>query len=173
MPAYEETFSEGQRISVRGEDFMITGVKPSDNGRHLLYSKGLSELVKDQQFIFDTSIDKDIVLVDPKKMHFIPDTYNGYMFSKLYIENAMRCNPLTSDKLSICTRAAFNKADYQLTPTWKAMQLPRPRFLIADGVGLGKTIEVGILAHLQSSVFKLSKDLIDSIHEEGIVAYTS
>ena len=30
-----------------------------------------------------------------------------------------------------------------------------------------------ITAHLQSSVFKLSKDLIDSIHEEGIVAYTS
>ena len=30
-----------------------------------------------------------------------------------------------------------------------------------------------LLAHLQSSVFKLSKDLIDSIHEEGIVAYTS
>ena len=29
------------------------------------------------------------------------------------------------------------------------------------------------VAHLQSSVFKLSKDLIDSIHEEGIVAYTS
>ena len=144
MPAYEETFSEGQRICVRGEDFMITGVKPSDNGRHLIYTKGLSELVKDQQFIFDTGIDKDIVLVDPKKMHFIQDTYNGYMLSKLYIENAMRCNPLTSGMLSICTKAAFNKADYQLTPTWKAMQLPRPRFLIADGVGLGKTIEVGI-----------------------------
>ena len=30
-----------------------------------------------------------------------------------------------------------------------------------------------VMAHLQSSVFKLSKDLIDSIHEEGIVAYTS
>ena len=29
------------------------------------------------------------------------------------------------------------------------------------------------MAHLQSSVFKLSKDLIDSIHEEGVVAYTS
>ena len=34
-------------------------------------------------------------------------------------------------------------------------------------------IEKEIMAHLQSSVFKLSKDLIDSIHEEGIVAYTS
>ena len=34
-------------------------------------------------------------------------------------------------------------------------------------------IKMKITAHLQSSVFKLSKDLIDSIHEEGIVAYTS
>ena len=39
---------------------------------------------------------------------------------------------------------------------------------------LGLTLEgKDFLAHLQSSVFKLSKDLIDSIHEEGIVAYTS
>ena len=44
----------------------------------------------------------------------------------------------------------------------------------------GKILDIGAvnqngktLAHLQSSVFKLSKDLIDSIHEEGIVAYTS
>ena len=35
------------------------------------------------------------------------------------------------------------------------------------------SIKWKIVAHLQSSVFKLSKDLIDSIHEEGIVAYTS
>lgn len=137
-------FSEGQRICVRGEDFMITGIRPSDNGGHLLRVKGISELVREQEFIFDTCIDRDIVLVDPKKMHFIPDTYGGYSFSKLYIENAMRCNPVTSGKLSISTKAAFNNADYQLTPTWKAMKLPRPRFLIADGVGLGKTIEVGI-----------------------------
>ena len=77
-------------------------------------------------------------------MVFIPDEYTGYKFSKLDMENAMRCNPVTSDKLSISTKGAYNKADYQLTPTWKAFQLPRPRFLIADGVGLGKTIEVGI-----------------------------
>ena len=123
---------------------MITKIKPSDDDTNILYAKGLSELVKDKEFVFDTAIEKDISLINPKEMRFIPDTYTGYLFSKLYIENAMRCNPVTSDKLSISLKGAFNKADYQLTPTWKAFQLPRPRFLIADGVGLGKTIEVGI-----------------------------
>lgn len=139
------TFAEGQRITVRGEDFMITGIKPSDDGTNLLNAKGLSELVKDKQFVFDTAIETDILHIDPKKMVFIPDNYSGYTFSKLYLENAMRCNPVTSDKLSISLKGAYNHADYQLTPTWKAFQLPRPRFLIADGVGLGKTIEVGIM----------------------------
>ena len=140
-----KTFAEGQRISVRGEDFMITGIRPSDDGTNIIQAKGLSELVKDKQFVFDTAIEDDIVLIDPKKMVFIPDNYSGYTLSKLYLENAMRCNPDTSDKLSISLKGAYDHADYQLTPTWKAFQLPRPRFLIADGVGLGKTIEVGIM----------------------------
>lgn len=145
MAEITRTFAEGQRITVRGEDFMITGIKPSDDDTNIIHAKGLSELVKDKDFVFDTAIEKDIVLIDPKKMVFIPDNYSGYTFSKLYLENAMRCNPVTSDKLSISLKGAYNHADYQLTPTWKAFQLPRPRFLIADGVGLGKTIEVGIM----------------------------
>lgn len=146
--------SEGQRITVRGEDFMVTRVKPGDNGNHIVHAKGLSELVKDQQFIFDTEIDSDIAIVNPKNMKFVPDTFQGYSFSKLYIENAMRCYPVWSDKITIATKGAFNTSDYQLTPTVKALQLPRPRILIADGVGLGKTIEVGILL---SELIKRSK----------------
>ena len=47
-----------------------------------------------------------------------------------------------------------------------------PNVVVLPGIEVD--LEKGhILAHLQSSVFKLSKDLIDSIHEEGIVAYTS
>ena len=144
MSNHVQTFSEGQRISVRGEDFMITSVNLSDGDGYILKAKGTSELVKDQQFIFDTKIDTDIIQIDPKKMHFIRDTFPGYSFTKLYVENAMRCNPVSTNKITIATKGAFNDADYQLTPTVKAFKLPRPRFLIADGVGLGKTVEVGI-----------------------------
>ena len=64
-------------------------------------------------------------------------------------------------------------------PTYSCMmagiQLYAAHRTIAPFCRTGKTHykSIGIWAHLQSSVFKLSKDLIDSIHEEGIVAYTS
>ena len=48
--------------------------------------------------------------------------------------------------------------------------MPNSTAIIEFGI---LNVDAGNLAHLQSSVFKLSKDLIDSIHEEGIVAYTS
>ena len=44
---------------------------------------------------------------------------------------------------------------------------------LSDGKCFEIFENIEISAHLQSSVFKLSKDLIDSIHVEGMVAYTS
>jgi len=137
-------FSQGQRITTRGEDFLITDVAPNNDGSYLIEAKGISELVKGKQFTFDNSIDIDIKAVDPLSTRFEADTDTGYRKTKLYLETRIRNSSVFSDKITIAPKAAFNVSDFQLTPTLKALLLPRPRLLIADGVGLGKTIEVGI-----------------------------
>ena len=138
------TLSVGQRITTRGEDFLITGIVTNHDGSYLIDVEGINDLVKGKRFTFDTSIDTDIKPVDPSETKFIADTSPNYRESKLYIESQLRNSTVFSDKITISTKGAFNLSEYQLEPTLKALKLPRPRLLIADAVGLGKTIEVGI-----------------------------
>lgn len=138
-----KNFVPGTRISTRGEDFIIT--KVLDNGADaILHAEGISELVKGKKFQFDTAIDTEIRVLDPHDTRLQIDTSFGYRKSKLFLETQLRNSTSYSKQISIAHKAAFNISNYQFEPTLKAFKLPRPRMLIADGVGLGKTIEVGI-----------------------------
>lgn len=140
----QHNFTIGQRIGNRGEEFLVIDRKQNHDGSSLLTVQGISELVKGRQFIFDTAIDTSITSLDPSSTTLVADTSTGYRFSRLWLETKLRNSATTSSQILIADKAAFNVATYQLEPTIKALSLPHPRLLIADGVGLGKTIEVGI-----------------------------
>ena len=54
----------------------------------------------------------------------------------------------TADRKNIQSpfRSGIDIEDYQLDPVVRAIQMPRVNLLIADDVGLGKTIEAGMVA---------------------------
>lgn len=138
------TFVPGTRIKTRDEEFLINRVTDNFDGSVLIDAEGISELVKGKQFKLDTKIDSDIQVLDPVNTKLVADKDFGYRKTKLFLETQLRNSTCYSNQITAAHKAAFDISAYQFDPTLKAFQLPRPRILIADGVGLGKTIEVGI-----------------------------
>jgi len=137
-------FSPGMRVIIRDEEWMIKKVETNSLNRKTIHCVGISKLVKDHQGIFLTDLE-DIVAVDPAKVNLVIDDSPYFRRSRLYIESQLRQKIPTDNALHIGNRAAMDLLNFQLQPAQIALQRPRQRILIADTVGLGKTLEAGIL----------------------------
>lgn len=138
-------FAPGQRVIIRDAEWIIRKVDPISGGSYKLICTGVSSFIKGKESIFLSCYEKDIQIVDPKKTSLIIDKSPNYDRSFLYLESLMRELVPVDEKIYRSHRAAIDLVPYQFDPALQALKQPRQRILMGDAVGLGKTIEAGIL----------------------------
>jgi len=134
----------GARVLIRDEEWLVRGANLCDVGGYELECLGVSETVRHRDALFLTEID-DVKVLDPRDTELVADESPAYIGSRLYLEAKLRQTAPTGTELALGHRGAMDALPFQLVPTHKVLEQVRPRFLIADSVGLGKTLEAGIL----------------------------
>ncbi|MDX9980121.1 MAG: DEAD/DEAH box helicase [Lentisphaeria bacterium] len=145
----ESSIARGARIVVRDAEWLVRDIDRTSSGGLYLDCVGVSELVRGKPSVFLTEIEQDISVLDPAATKLVPDASPHYRDARLYIESLLRQTPPTDppgeERIYLGHRAAMDLVGYQLDPALQALRQPRQRILIADAVGLGKTLEAGIL----------------------------
>lgn len=137
-------FAPGMRVLIRDEEWMIRKCDPNSFNTYTLQCVGVSPLVRDKTAYFLSDLEK-VTVIDPTITMLVPDSSARFTRSRLYLESLWRQKIPTDGKLHIGHHAVMDVMPYQLEPAAMSLSRPRQRILMADGVGLGKTLEAGIL----------------------------
>lgn len=152
------TISYGQLVRVRSRQWVINDIKASTLPTSLLNSS-----VAQQQHLLNlTSVEDDglgeelqvIWEVEPGatvvEKIALPDPtgFDSPIILDAFLDAVRWGAASTADLKNIQSpfRSGIDIEDYQLDPVVRAIQMPRVNLLIADDVGLGKTIEAGLVA---------------------------
>ncbi|MCP4119754.1 MAG: DEAD/DEAH box helicase [Desulfobacteraceae bacterium] len=139
----------GARIEVRDAEWLVRRVDKTETKGQALHVVGMSELVKGKEAVFlsdaEARTQDKIKVLDPADTKLVMDESPGFCSSRLYMESLLRKTPPTDTSLYVGHKAAMDVLPFQLEPAAHALEQPRQRILIADAVGLGKTITCGIL----------------------------
>lgn len=143
--ARELPIAPGAHIEVRDAVWRVVQVNQTSSGSAAWHVVGLSEIVRDQEAIFLQEYEPKVTVLDPRETQLVVDPTPGHRRSRLYLESKLRRVPPTTTEPVLGRSAALDVMGFQLQPARLALQQTRPRVLIADAVGLGKTLEAGIL----------------------------
>ncbi|MEV4620513.1 helicase-related protein [Asanoa sp. NPDC049573] len=141
----------GSVVVIRDEEWLVQTAEETADGL-LVHVRGLGELVRDVTASFYAALDR-IEPLDPAAASVVADDSPRYRKARLWLESTFRKTavPLGDRSLTVATQALATPLSYQRTAVRKALDPEnlRPRILLADAVGLGKTLEIGmILAEL-------------------------
>lgn len=141
----ETPLAPGARVVIRDAEWLVRRVDRTSNGKEAVFCVGLSEIVREKEAVFLAEIEKEIQVLKAEETKLVQDKSRGYSNSLVYLESLLRQSPPTDERLCIGHKGAMDMVPYQMDPAIQALKEPRQRILIADAVGLGKTIECGIL----------------------------
>lgn len=145
-------YAPGMRLNIRGEEWLLRNVAMTPHGTRRLDVTGLSPMVRDREAVFMADLEESlpkgwgrIEILDPRNTQPVRDDSPYFRNARLHLEVLMRQAAPSDARIHRGNKAAIDVLPYQLEPSVMALRQPRQRILIADAVGLGKTIECGIL----------------------------
>lgn len=140
-------YAPGSQVLVRDELWLVRTVSQTGDG-WMLEVTGVSSLVRGMDAVFYESLDK-IDSLDPRRTGLVGDDSPNHRRARLFLEAVIRKTALPQTERGLATVGGFlmDEMTHQLRPAEQALsgRTPEPRILIADVVGLGKTLEIGIL----------------------------
>ncbi|MDT8910051.1 DEAD/DEAH box helicase [Amycolatopsis sp. PS_44_ISF1] len=143
-------YAPGAQVRVRDEQWLVRKVGITSDG-WMLEVTGVSPFVRGTDAVFYEDIEGagQIEVLDPKRTRLVADDSPNHRRARLYLEAVLRKTalPQTEHGLALAGGFLMDFQTHQLRPAELALSLRnlRPRVLIADVVGLGKTLEIGIL----------------------------
>jgi len=133
-------FVIGQCVKIRDQKWRVLESQAYENGFKLVV-QGIDELNQFKMRTFYYPIDNIEILGSAEfKWHI------GLYYRWRNLNDAILFSMVHGDKvISSLNYGRLVTEKYQFEPVLKCLKLPLPRILIADDVGLGKTIEAGLI----------------------------
>ncbi|MBN7761637.1 DEAD/DEAH box helicase [Nitratireductor aquibiodomus] len=135
----------GSVIQLRSATWKVLGTAQLKRGYREIHCRGLSGIVRDKEARFVWDLEKGARVLDPAAVGLVPDTSSGLIDTKLHLAAAFRATPTTTRRPLTLGQAAIDDLSFQHLPVERALAQDRVRLLIADDVGLGKTLEAGLI----------------------------
>ncbi|MEU6367490.1 DEAD/DEAH box helicase [Streptomyces sp. NPDC046931] len=147
VPTGQDQYPAGAQVVVRDEEWLVRSSMPTAEDGTRIEVVGVSEFVRDQEAVFFSALDR-IELLDPRETSLVMDDSPNYRRSRLFLEAVLRRTalPQSERRLALADSFLMDPLPYQRRPAELALSGGnlRPRLLIADVVGLGKTLEIGL-----------------------------